>query len=75
VSNRLQSQRPEGRSEKLEFVEVVLKRLMAVFVGSLALASTLSAQTLVIVAQPDPGGAGGVLRLGYVPQSDVRCDH
>jgi hypothetical protein len=71
----LQSQRPEGRSEKLEFVEVVLKRLMAVFVGSLALASTLSAQTLVIVTQHDPGGAGGVLRLGYVPQSDVRCDH
>ncbi len=37
-----------------------MKRLMAVFVGSVALASTLSAQTGVIVAQPDPGGAGGV---------------
>jgi hypothetical protein len=45
---------------KHELAEVVMKRLVTVFVLSLAIASTLSAQTQVIVAQPDPTGGVGV---------------
>jgi hypothetical protein len=48
------------RAWRPEVVEVVMKRLIAVCFGALALASTLWAQTSVIVAQPDPAGAGGV---------------
>jgi hypothetical protein len=44
----------------MKLAEVVMKRLVTVFVLSLAVASTLSAQTQVIVAQPDPTGGVGV---------------